>query len=168
METQNVDWESALLMHNAFWNWYQIATSVPWANRSPNMPSEITEAVVCLCTGAELIKTGNGDILLPDGKTGEVKGTVSKTDDLSSFSPSEYFDALYFVHMSPDNIDEYWVYDLGYNRRKIEKIKVNATATFGDHASQGRRPRFSIMAQIIRPESRKPTWKVNLKQQTIQ
>lgn len=162
MSTIPVDWESALEMHGAFWNWYKIATKIPWANRSPNMPSEITEAMVCLCTGAKLIKTGNGDILLPNGQIGEVKGTVSQKDDLSSFSPSEKFDKLFFVHMAPGDNNFYWVYDLHMGRKDIEKIKVNRNETFGDHAAQGRRPRFSIIASIIRPNHIIPTWKVDI------
>ena len=162
MSTMPVDWESALEMHSAFWNWYKIATKIPWANRSPNMPSEITEAMVCLCTGAELITSGNGDIWLPDETIGEVKGTVSDTTDLSSFSPSETFDNLFFVHMAPGDTNIYFVYDLHMNRQDIGKIKVNRTETFDDHARQGRRPRFSVIDSIISPRSLKPTWKVDI------
>ncbi|CAB4829180.1 unannotated protein [freshwater metagenome] len=165
--TVKVDWVNATLLHEAYWHYRIIATTVPWAKRAPNMPSELTEAIVCLCTGAELIDEGHGDILLPKGLIGEVKGTSSSDGDLSSFSPSSEFDKLYFVHMDPQTHDIYHVYDLGLNRKSIARIKVNNTSTFADHAKGNRRPRFSIIDQIIRPGGLKPTWKVDMSKRAI-
>ena len=165
--TINVDWENAGSLHEAYWNYRLIASKVPWANRSPNMPSEITEAVVCLCTGARLINEGHGDILLPNGLIGEVKGTSSSEDDLSSFSPSSNFDMLFFVHMDPNSNDIYHVYDLGLDRKAISKIMVNNSSTFEDQSRGRRRPRFSIIKQIIEPKGLVPKWKVDLRKQSI-
>ena len=86
METTPVDWKNTVSLHEAFWNWKLAASSVPWAKRTPNMPSELTEAIVCLCTGAKLISKGHGDILLRRNKIGEVKGTISSDHDLSTFT----------------------------------------------------------------------------------
>lgn len=165
--TVKVDWVNASLLHDAYWNYRIIATTVPWANRAPNMPSELTEAIVCLCTGAELIDEGHGDILLPKGLIGEVKGTSSSDRDLSSFSPSSEFDKLYFVHMDPKNHDIYHVYDLGLNRKSIAGIMVNNTSTFADQSKGNRRPRFSIIDQIIRPRGMKSAWKVDMSKRAI-
>jgi hypothetical protein len=165
--TVKVDWDNALLLHNAYWNYRVIATTIPWANRAPNMPSELTEAIVCLCTGAELINEGHGDVLLPRGLVGEVKGTSGYEDDLSSFSPSSEFEKLFFVHMDATSHDIYYVYDLGLNRESISKIKVNNSETFADHSRGNRRPRFSIIDKIIRPQNLKPTWKVDMAKRTI-
>jgi len=140
--TVKVDWINASLLHDAYWNYRIIATTVPWARRAPNMPSELTEAIVCLCTGGELIDEGHGDILLPTGLIGEVKGTGSPHEDLSSFSPSSEFDKLFFVHVDPHTHDIYHVYDLGLNRKSISGIKVNKKATFADHAKGSRRQDF--------------------------
>jgi hypothetical protein len=131
------------------------------------MPSELTEAIVCLCTGAELIDEGHGDILLPKGLIGEVKGTSSSDGDLSSFSPSSEFDKLFFVHMDPQSHNIYHVYDLGLNRKSIAGIMVNNTSTFADHAKENRRPRFSIIDQIISPKAMNPTWKVDMTKRVI-
>lgn len=144
-----------------------MATTVPWAKRAPNMPSELTEAIVCLCTGAELIDEGHGDILLPKGLIGEVKGTSSSDHDLSTFSPSSEFEKLFFVHMDPQSHDVYHVYDLGLNRKSIGGIMVNSTSTFADHSEGNRRPRFSIIDQIIKPKNMKPTWRVDMSRKTI-
>jgi hypothetical protein len=131
------------------------------------MPSELTEAIVCLCTGAELIDDGHGDILLNRGLIGEVKGTSSSDGDLSSFSPSSEFDKLFFVHMDPQSHDIYHVYDLELNRKSISGIMVNNTSTFADHSKGNRRPRFSIIDQIIRPRGMKPSWKVDMSKRVI-
>ena len=165
--TVKVDWANASLLHEAYWKYRIIATTIPWAKRAPNMPSELTEAIVCLCTGAELIDDGHGDILLPKGLIGEVKGTGSHEGDLSSFSPSSEFDKLFFVHTDPKSHDIYHVYDLGLNRKSISGIKVNKTATFADHSKGKRRPRFSIIEQIIKPRGLKPGWKVDMSKRTI-
>jgi hypothetical protein len=165
--TVKVDWLNASSLHEAYWNYRVIATTVPWAKRAPNMPSELTEAIVCLCTGAELIDEGHGDILLPEGLIGEVKGTSSYEGDLSSFSPSSEFDKLYFVHMDPKSHDIYHVYDLELNRKSISGIMVNNTTTFADHSKANRRPRFSVIDQIIRPRGMKPTWKVDMSKRAL-
>lgn len=162
-----VDWINASLLHDAYWRYRIIATTIPWANRAPNMPSELTEAIVCLCTGAELIDEGHGDVLLPKGLIGEVKGTSGYEDDLSSFSPSSEFEKLFFVHMDPNSTDIYHVYDLGLNRMSLSKIMVNNSETFADHAKGNRRPRFSIIDKIIRPSNMSPTWKVDMSKRVI-
>jgi len=165
--TVKVDWHNTFLLHKAYWNYREIATTIPWANRAPNMPSELTEAIVCLCTGAELINEGHGDVLLPQGMIGEVKGTSSYEDDLSSFSPSSEFERLFFVHMDPISYDIYHVYDLGLDRSSIASVKVNNSETFADHSQGNRRPRFSIIDKIIRPRNLKPTWKVDMSMREI-
>lgn len=165
--TVKVDWDNASLLHDAYWNYRIITTTIPWAKRAANMPSELTEAIVCLCTGAELIDKGHGDILLPRGLIGEVKGTSSYEKDLSTFSPSSEFDKLFFVHMDPLTHDIYHVYDLGLNRKSISGIMVNKSATFADHSKGKRGPRFSIIRQIIKPRNMKPTWKVDMSKRAI-
>lgn len=162
-----VDWIHASLLHDAYWNYRHIATTIPWANRAPNMPSELTEAIVCLCTGAELIDEGHGDVLLPEGIVGEVKSTSGYEDDLSSFSPTSEFEKLFFVHMDPENRDIYHVYDLGMNRTALSNIMVNNRETFADHSRNNRRPRFSIIDKIIRPKNMKATWKVDMSKREI-
>ena len=165
--TVKVDWDNASLLHDSYWRYRVTVTTIPWANRAPNMPSELTEAIVCLCTGAELIDEGHGDILLPQGIVGEVKSTSGYEDDLSSFSPSSEFEKLFFVHMDQQSHDIYHVYDLGLNREALSDIKVNSNETFADHARNNRRPRFSIIEKVIRPNNMRPTWKVDMSKRVI-
>jgi hypothetical protein len=76
-------------------------------------------------------------------------------------------DKLFFVHMDPKSHDVYHVYDLGLNRKSIAGIKVNSTSTFADHSKGNRRPRFSIIAQIIKPRGMNPTWKVDMSKRVV-
>lgn len=162
-----VDWNNVSSLHDAYWNYRAFVTTIPWVKRAPNMPSELTEAIVCLCTGAELIDEGHGDILLPHGAIGEVKGTSGYEGDLSSFSPQSEFEKLFFVHMDPSSHDIYHVYDLGLDRDSIADVKVNNNETFADHSRGNRRPRFSIIDKIIRPRNMNPTWIVDMSKQVI-
>ena len=156
------------MLHDAYWSWNDVLNSVPWADRGANIPEALTEAIVCLCTNSKLIRGGKGDILLPNSKIGEVKATSKASNDLTSFSPSEHFDNLYFVMADPNNNTVYSVYDLNIGRKMIEKVQVSSTQTFKDQADAGRRPRFSIIDTFIIKKSLQPTWKVDIKKHTIQ
>jgi hypothetical protein len=140
----DVDWHGVEMLHDAYWPWNAALSQTPWAERGANIPEALTEAIVCLCTDAKLIRGGVGDILLPNRKVGEVKATSKPTGDLTSFSPTEEFDELYFVMANPQNNHIYTVYDLGMSRREVEKIRVSSTQTFKQQSDEGRRPRFSV------------------------
>ena len=167
MNSSQISMIEVKLLHDNFWAWYKTVRKVPWALRSPNMPEILTEAIVCLCTKSQLITSGHGDILRPDGLIGEVKATSSSTRDVSSFSPKSNFDNLYFVHMDKGSTDVSLVYDLHMDRKEVEKIKVNKNETFAQQAEDGRRPRFSILSSIISAKKLKPTWKVDMNTQKI-
>lgn len=155
------NWSQVVALHRAYWAYFRKINTIGWV-RSPNISPELTESIVCFCTNASLIRGRSGDIKLPDGSVGEVKATSSSAEDVSSFSPSSRFDNLYFVHMDSSSNDIYVVYDLGRNRRAIGKIKVTKTSTFNRQCKAKRRPRFSIMKEIINKNGLAPTWKVDL------
>lgn len=166
-EYLDVDWDNIEKLHDAYWPWNTALNEVPWSQRGANIPEALTEAIVCMCIKGKLIKSGMGDILIPGSKIGEVKAT-SKTDgDLTSFSPSELFDKLYFVIADPKNSHIYAVYDLRMNRKDIEKIQVSNSETFRDQANQGRRPRFSIIEKVIKAQKLSPTWLVDVKKHQV-
>jgi hypothetical protein len=163
MSIYDAKWEDIVRIHTGYKIWDSTLRSISWVGRGANMPEALSEAIVCKCVGAQLIRTGHGDILLPNGNIGEVKATSkSEGNDLSSFSPSSGFDHLYFVQPDADNIDSYLVFDLNMNRTQMEKVFVTQSQTFGEQASAGRRPRLSIKAQIIEARGLLPTWRVHV------
>lgn len=166
-EYSEVDWENIEKLHDAYWPWNFALNEVPWSQRGANIPEALTEAIVCMCIDGKLIKTGMGDVLVPGPKIGEVKATSKTEGDLTSFSPSEIFDELYFVIANPDNPHIYAVYDLKMNRADVEKIEVSSSQTFLDQASQGRRPRFSIIEKVIKAQRLSPTWSVDVKKHSV-
>ena len=83
-------------------------------------------------------------------------GNFCFIDNLTSFGPNSVWDELYFVHFFPNK-----KYDGSYSIFKIENDliynhKVNATQTMRDQQKQDRRPRFSIIKEIIIPNKIKP------------
>lgn len=116
--------------------------------RSVNLPEGVTEALTALCFNGKLIRNGSGDMLLSDGSINEVKGASSTGPN--SFSPSEWFDNLFFVKYNLKTT--FQIYKLDINRKDIEKVKVNKSETFLDQAQAGRRPRIIIEDVFIKPQ----------------
>ena len=166
-QTYQVSWHGVKALHDSYWSWNSALRATPWAKRGANIPEALTEAIVCLCTGAELITQGSGDVLLPDGRIGEVKATSLDTSDLSSFSPSETWDTLFFVWAKPTSNPNYLVYDTNMNRQEVGELFVNSFETFDQQASANRRPRFSVIKSIIDAKGLKPSWHVDMKNQIV-
>lgn len=121
--------------------------------RGANISETITEALVCFVTGYKLNRGAGGDAF--DETTGEVveiKATSNFERDTSSFSPNEIFDKLHFVRLDKRN-DQMYFYDLGIDSNRLKQISVSASQTLGEQQAQGRRPRFSIIKQIIEPNA---------------
>ena len=162
-----VDWTNLQILHYGYLEWQSVLRNNPWATRGANIPEALTEAIVCLCTGGKL-KTGTkGDVLLPDSRIGEVKATTLDRNDLTSFSPNSPFDNLYFVRFSFSDPNKYSVYDLQMNRDDLYNFKMNEYETFGEQAEDKRRPRFSIIENIINPKNLTPTWVVLMSEKKI-
>lgn len=162
-----VDWQNIEKLHDAYWPWNKALSEVPWSQRGANIPESLTEAIVCMCVGGKLIRNGVGDILFAKSRIGEVKATSKTEGDLTSFSPSEIFDNLYFVMADPKTTHIYSVYDLKMDRSDVEKIRVSSTQTFRDQATARRRPRFSIIEKVINAQKLEPTWVVDVKSHTV-
>lgn len=125
-------------------------------NRNVVLPEGLTEGIAAYCFGGKLLRGMSGDIMLPDGSIGEVKGSSSSGPN--SFSPSEWFDRLIYVKY--DLNDTFEVYDLNRTRADIEHIKVKKDQTFKEQADVGRRPRFIIQKEIVDKEGLQPTFRV--------
>ena len=128
--------------------------------RGINFPSELSEYMACYALGLYVnkVKSSGDAVDRKDGKNLiiEIKGCSAEEDSApNSFSPSEHFDDLVFCRLDKYN-DLLRVYRLGINSKDLAKIKVNSKQTVGDQQAQGRRPRLSIMNQIIKPNNLEP------------
>ena len=129
------------------------------STRGINIPEAITENAFCVFFPkyVRVVKLAKGKCSFDaiDKKTGkriQIKATSIKSD-LTSFGPRSEWDELYFLDFSNGDgsfkiyrIDPNWIYN----------HKVNKNQTFAEQQSQARRPRFSIIKNIIKPGSLKP------------
>ncbi|WP_243342308.1 Bsp6I family type II restriction endonuclease [Anaerococcus sp. AGMB09787] len=157
MKTRRIDedyWETT---KKAYLAWVKLNDALnKIKSRKANFPSGISEAVVGYVYDYEIIEKGAGDLYDPtNDRIIEVKASANYNRDLTSFSPSEFYDDLIFVRYNQDNMT-FDIYDLKRSRDAIDDIPVSTTETYKDHRSQGRRPRFSIIDQIIEKENLKP------------
>ncbi|PFZ83051.1 type II restriction endonuclease [Bacillus pseudomycoides] len=136
-------------------------------NRGINFPETISETLLCAAMGFELNRGTGGDAREPKTQAIiESKATSNWDRDTTSFSPSENFDALYFLRLNQRD-DELYIYDTGINSDDLKSIQVNKTQTLGDQQAQGRRPRFSVIKFIIEANDIEPVAKVELRTKKI-
>ena len=131
------------------------------STRGVNFPETISEALACYTLGFQLKKNGSGDAVNGD-EIVEFKATSNWESDLSSFSPSEEFDRLYFLRLDKKT-DELHIYDTRMNSDDVKKIKVSKGETFAEQQADGRRPRFSIIDSIIKAKGLQAIAKVDIK-----
>lgn len=129
------------------------------STRGINLPESISESAFCVFNKdfARVIGAAGGEasfdaINLNNLKKVEIKAT-SISEDLTSFSPSSSFDELYFLDFSRMD-GSFDVYEIAPSL--ILNKKVSKTQTFQQQQAQGRRPRFSIIKDIIKPNNMKP------------
>ncbi len=131
--------------------------------RRINIPEIISEGLFCVefncarfikCSGK--MSSSFDCLRLSDNKKIQIKA-CSVEHDLTSFGPKSKWDEIYLVHFFPNK-----TYDGSYVVYKIEDSdiynhKVNKNETFKDQQIAGKRPRFSLMKDIIIPKGIKPT-----------
>jgi hypothetical protein len=133
-----------------------------YGGRRINLPELLSEAIFCINFNAGRMNGGiakaNSSFDCFDVKRSkriQVKA-CSVTYDLTSFGPDSVWDEIYFIHFFPNGEYDgcYNVYlidnDLIYNH------KVNANHTMRQQQQLNRRPRFSILKEIIIPLNIKP------------
>jgi len=152
----------------AYFLWKELDALIKRSHtRGVNIPETITEALLCYVSGFKLNRGIGGDAL--DEATGnvvEIKATSNFDRDTSSFSPKEKFNKLYFVRLDKRN-DQMYFYDLGINSDQLKQINVSKTQTLGEQQAQGRRPRFSLIKQIVVPNGIKEYAILDLRTKTI-
>lgn len=149
--------------------WKELDTRIRTsATRGVNFPETISEALCCYVMGFKWNKGSGGDAL--DENTGriiEMKATSNWDLDTTSFSPSEEFDNLFFLRLNKRS-DELYIYDTNISSDTLKKIKVNKTQTLEEQQLAGRRPRFSVLNNIIIPMGLEPIAKLNLRNLKIE
>jgi len=127
--------------------------------RGINLPETISENAFCLffpdCVRVVKLKKGKCSFDCINIKTGsriQIKAS-SVASDLTSFGPRSEWDELFFLDFSKGNgsfkaykIEPQWIYS----------HQVNKNQTFKQQQEQARRPRFSIIENIIKPKKLKP------------
>lgn len=120
--------------------------------RKANFPTEVSEGVIAYnYSDFSLLKNASADIF--DNKNNhyiEVKTTSNFGYDLSSFSPNSKFNNLFFGRLDFDN-DNLYIYNLNKSIDEIKIIAVNQAQSFEAQQNQKRRPRFSVIKDVIEP-----------------
>lgn len=148
------------LLRNLYVDWKDLNDRLKQiGTRGINLPETISENAFCIffrdCFRVVKLAKGKCSFDAINTKTGsriQIKAT-SVESDLTSFGPKSEWDELFFLDFSAGNgvfkaykIEPDWIY--GHN--------VNKTQTFQQQQEQGRRPRFSIIENIIKPKNLQP------------
>ena len=128
------------------------------STRGINLPEAISENAFCIffpCVRVVKLAQGKCSFDVVNTITGsriQIKAS-SVPLDLTSFGPKSEWDELYFLDFSKGDgsfkvykIEQDWIY----------KHMVNKTQSFQQQQEQARRPRFSIMENIIQKRNLKP------------
>lgn len=138
--------------------------------RKINLPDALSECGFCYffkCWRTNYGITGathsSFDAYNPETKSRiQIKG-CSVDSDLTSFGPDSVWDELYFVDFYKEGKWDFTFDVYLIDNDDIYQTKVNKNETFIDQQRQKRRPRFSIIKEIIKPKGLKPRYTCNIK-----
>lgn len=133
--------------------------------REPNFPEGLSEVAFCLFSGSyRIIKIRKARGLVSSsfdtfntktGRAEQIKAT-SVAQDLTSFGPKSKWDDIYLLDFYNNGKlnGTFNVYKIP--NELISNMKVNAVSRFVDQQGEKRRPRFSMIKNIIIPNKIKP------------
>ena len=136
--------------------------------RRINVPEALSEGIYCIHFNSVRIldsipgANSSFDCYNLDSKKRIQVKACSVESDLTSFGPKSVWDEIYLIHLYPNKKydGKYKIYlienDLIYNH------KVNKNQIMKDQQSQGKRPRFSIIDEIIIKKNIKPVIEAEL------
>jgi len=152
----------------AYFLWKELNVIIKTSHtRGINFPEAISETLLCYVCGFELNKASAGDVYdVVNGQIIEVKATSNFDGDVSSFSPKENFDNLFFVRLDQRN-DVLYFYNIRISSEQLKLVKVNAKETLAIQQAQGRRPRLSIIKTFIEKNDLKPCKTLDLRTKEI-
>lgn len=130
--------------------------------RSVNLSEAFTEGIYCYITNSVRVlkifdKNESSSIdcyNLDKKKSIQIKSSIMDID-CSSFGPKSVFDELVYIDFSNDNIFRIYEIDNKYLKNVI--VCKSKNETLDDQKNQLRRPRFSIMTEIIHKYNIKPS-----------
>lgn len=158
-EFENGDKE---LLKKIYFDWKSLNQSIKAiSTRGLNIPEAITENAFCLffpdCVriSKEKGKKCAYDCLnIKNGERIQIKAT-SIYPDATSFSPNADYDKVYFLDFSKGD-GSFKIYDIPLDLIKKTIVNKRKNETFENQQKQGRRPRFSITENIIKPRNLQP------------
>lgn len=131
-------------------------------SRTINLPEGLSEGAFCLEMGAvrvfKNIQNANSSFDCYDEKRKkriQVKA-CSVMPDLTSFGPRSVWDEIYLIDFYRKGAWDGTFDIYALNSTDIYNHKVNKYQTLRDQQTQGKRPRFSIYNDIIKPKGLKP------------
>ena len=149
-----------------YWQWVNLSNSLQdFGGRRINLPEIISESIFCihfnsvrLNESISGVNTSFDCYQLDTKKRIQIKA-CSIEEDLTSFGPKSVWDELYFVHFFPNHKYDgcFAIYLIKNNL--IYDHRVSKTQTFREQQAQGRRPRFSIIKDIIIPNKIEPIFR---------
>ena len=151
-------------LEKIYWSWVNLSNDLEkFGGRRINIPEILSEAIYCINFNAGRLTSNLGsgikssfDCWDKERNTRIQVKASSVKNDLTSFGPRSVWDELYFVHFFPND-----TYDGSYSIYKIPNDliynhKVSKLQSFTDQQKQNRRPRFSLIREIIKPNKLTP------------
>ena len=166
IEVAIFDKKDALNFKKLFNLWVKLNNGLGKYGRKVNIPEVLSEGMFCIFSNSARYQKrikGKGPVSfdtvnLKTGEREQIKAS-SIEEDLSSFGPKSEWDKLYFMNYynngKPDGT--FNVYEIP--NKLIYGNKVNKGQTMKTQQKERRRPRFSIMKDIIKPYNIKPIGK---------
>ena len=166
IEVALFDKQDAEAFKNLFDIWVKLNNGLGKYGRKVNIPEVLSEGMFCIFSNSARCQKklkGKGSISfdtinLKTGEREQIKASSIKSD-LTSFGPKSEWDKLYFMNFynngKPDGTFD--VYEIP--NKLIYKNKVNKGQTMRLQQKEKRRPRFSIMDNIIKIYKIKPLGK---------
>lgn len=127
-----------------------------FVSRGINFPEAISEPMGCYALGYKWNKGSAGDARDSQGRNIEMKATSNFDSDLTSFGPVTVFDELVFLRLNQIE-NRLYIYKMDITGETLGDLPANARETVGEQQRQGRRPRFSIIRNIIEAYDLQPT-----------
>lgn len=166
IKVANFDKEDAVNFKRLFDIWLELNKGLGEYGRKVNIPEVISEGMFCIFSGSLRFQSkvkgkGSASFDTIDLKSGQVEQIKASSieEDLTTFGPRSKWDRLYFMSFyNNGNMDgSFDVYEIPTDL--IYAQAMNKGQSFKEQQALNRRPRFSIMKDIIKKHNIKPIGK---------
>lgn len=151
------------MLKKIYTQWVNLSDSLEvFGGRRVNIPELLSEAIYCIHFNAGRMNEGiakvktSFDCYNPVGNKRVQVKACSVEADLTSFGPKSVWDEIYFIHFYPNKKYDgsYAIYLL--DNELIYNHKVNKDETMRQQQQAKRRPRMSLLKEIIIPNGIEP------------